>query len=401
MRRTTYQSALLSLAAISLYAMTAGCAVETHTQAKKNAYNRWAEARAGILYSQAMRQFEVGDLEQAQRTCAQGIAAKPDQADFYELLGRVQLERGELERAYQHLTRSVALDEERHLSHYLLGVVLQRWQKYEEALTSYKAAYAAKPDEVAPLLAISEMLVKLGQIDQAISRLQDKLVYFEHNAAMRMALGRLHTMQGKRELAVKMYREAALLAPDDSLILEQLAMAELSVGHHTDAAIHIEQLLEVEGYENRTDLKLALGDCYVAAGDLRAAGELFIQITRNDRTNVTAWVKLGEVAWGIKDYRRAGAAGERLITLAPDRHEGYLLQGMVLREAGNIEAALEKFIQAQHRASNTTLPHIMAGLMHEQVGDLQAAAQAYRMALKVDPNDPRGRKLLAGLADQL
>ncbi len=395
--RRNWKKLLMGLAAAGALMLSSGCAVETHAEAKQKAYNRWAEARAGILFSMARQQFEVGDLDQAERTCKQGIAAKPDQADFYELLARVLVERGELERAHHHLGKALSLDDSRSSTHYLLGVVLQRWQKYDEALAAYEQAYRCKADDVSPLLAISEMLVKLGRMNEAMGRLEDKLIYFEHNAAIRMTLARLRLMTDQRAQAVKLYREASLLAPDDNLILEQLAFAEYASGHYTDAAYRFEKLLKVEGYEQRGDLQMALGDCHVANGELQRGGELFLRITRRDRDNAVAFIKLAQVAWMLDDFARVHEAADRVLALAPDRHEGHLLKGAALRHDGKAAEALARFDRATRLAPNIAVPHILKGMTYEQTGDRRAAAEAYRTALRIDPQDPRGRELLAGL----
>lgn len=399
MRRYT-KNILKSLAAVAVVLALTGCAMQTHAQAKKKAYDRWADARAGILYSMAMQRFESGDLEEAHRTCLQGISARPEQADFYELQGRVLIERGELERAFQALRKATELEPKRMLSHYMLGVVLQRWEKYAEALHSYETAYQTAPDDVAPLLAMSEMLVKLGQTDQAIARLQDKLVYFEHNAAIRTTLGRIHMLRGESDLAVRLYREASLLSPEDDLIREQLALTEYATGAYGDAIYRLQRLLDVEEYKDRTDLRLTLSDCYLATGQTRRAGELLLGVTRQDPTHLTAQIKLGQVAWMLKDYPRLGEVAERVVKLAPQRYEGYMLHGMALQQTGQTAEALGQFDLATQFAPDNAVPHLLKGMALEQDGNLVAAAEAYRQALRVNPNDPRSRKLLAGLDPQ-
>ena len=394
--RRDFQACLIAAAACLMGTMS-GCATQTHAEAKQAAYDRWADARAGILYSMAMQQFEVGDLDKAERSCLQGIAAKADKPDFYELMARVRIEKGDLERAYDRLSQAIQLDPKRYRSHYLLGVVRQRWQKYDDALASYEAAYQCKPDEVAPLLAVSEMLVKLGRSEEASARLRAKLVYFEHNAAIRVAIARIDMMHGRQAEAVSLFREATMLAPEDLSILEHLAFAEFTSAQYSEATYHIEKLLANGDYADRDDLRVLLGDCYLKSGKPQIAGEHYLKVTRRDGNNVDAWIKLAQACSMVHDSRRLNDAADRILRMAPNRYEGHVLKGMAMQALDKPAQALVCFDRATTLAPGSALPHILKGMLLEKAGNVPAAAECYRTALRVDPNDPRGKRLLAGL----
>lgn len=385
----------ISLVAVVVIA-AAGCSQPQHAN-RRDALNRWTAARGSVIYGLALQQFEVGDLDKAEKTCTQGLQTDPNNAMFFELAGRIALERGHLERAFHMFEQSIALGPGRSEPHYMLGVLLQRWQRPEQALEAYETAYKFAPDQVNALLAISEMLVELGRENEAVNRLEEKLVYFENNAAIRVALGRIYLMQRDFDDAVDVMTEASLLAPEDGTVLEQLAMAEFAAEHYASATRHLEQILDRKELGERIDLKLALGDCYVATDDLVPARRMFLEITAADPTNVNAWIKFGQVAWMVGDLQRARHAAGRVVSLDPQRYEGYLLQGILHRRAGDHDQALSRFERASRLAPDSAAPLILKGLTFEQLGESAAAGRAYQSALKIDPDDARARQLLASV----
>ncbi len=383
---------LVAVGALSIAACSPG-----HKENKTAALDRWNAARTGITYGLAVQQFETGDLDKAQRTMEQTLSASPDTPRYHVLSARIAMEKGELERAYRHLEIAIENDAAHADAHYYLGVVLQRWQQYDKALEAYDIAFQTQPDQVMPLLAVGEMLVKLGRDDRAIERLREKLVYFEHNAAMRVSIARILMKQRKLEEALSMFREAYLLSPDDPHVLEQLAMAEYAAGKHGEAILHLKQLMEHKDHRDRRGLTKALADCYQATDQPHKARTIYLELTESEPTDVDAWVRLGQVAWIVGDVSRVRTAARQAVALAPDRHEGYLLVGLYAQHAGRTGQAIDQFERAAELAPDSALPHILKGVALEQAGDFAAAGEAYAQAVRLDPDDSRARRLLAGI----
>lgn len=377
-----------------------GCGPTTHEKNKAAAIDRWTAARTGIIYGMAMQQFETGELEKAERSTNQILSAAPDNARFNVLAARIALEQGNLERAYRHLEIAVNSDPRNPEAHYYAGVVFQRWQQYDRALEAYELAFQAEPDHVAPLMAIAEMLVKLNREEEAVARLQEKLVYFEHNAGLRLLTARIMLKQRRVEEALSMFREAYLLNPDDLQLLEQLAMAEYAGGHFTTAIVHLKQLMEEADHANRRDLLKALADCYQGIDQPAKARQIYLKLVDTEATDVDAWIRLGQVASILGDDSRLRQAARNAVSLDPSRYEGYLLVGLFAQKAGRIDQAIGQFERAAQLAPDSPLPLIMKGIALEKTGDLNAAAAAYSAAQKLAPGDPRPKQLLAGLDPQ-
>lgn len=377
----------------------AGCVTPSHQEAKNAAVNRWQSARSGISYGQALQQFEVGDLEKAERTIARTLEAMPDNARYRVLAARIALEQNKLERAFRHLEMAIDADPDLAPAHYYSGVVLQRWQQHEAALTAYERAYEGDPENVAGLLAVGELLATIGRTDEAIARLNEKLVYFEHNAALRLTLGRVLMKAGQAERAKQMFTDAQVLAPDEPAALEQLAMAEYATGSFGAARSHLQRLLAMEGMGERRDLKLALADCLVQTGRLVEARRAYLDLVEADDASIEAWIALGEVAYVLGDRRQLDRAGQRVAALAPQRAEGRLLMGLAAERGDRLIEAVEHFGAAADRAPEEATPWMLQGAVLERMGRLDEARHAYQRARRVSPDDTRVNELLAGLTE--
>jgi tetratricopeptide (TPR) repeat protein len=180
-------------------------------------------------------------------------------------------------------------------------------------------------------------------------------------------------------------------------VLEQLTMAEYAAGKWPDAIDHLNTLLADKQYADRADLHSALGDCYMATQRPLDARRVFMTRTRENPNDVNAWIKLAECAWAVEDEVRLSLATREVLSLSPDRYEGYLLRGMMEMRGGNKAKALPWFDRAASLASGNAAPLIMKGMTLEQMGRPAEAATAYRQALKVAPKDARAQRLLAGV----
>ncbi len=378
----------------------AGCSHTSYEQDKAAAMGRYNAARSGITYSLALQQYESGDFDKAERTIEQAISANPNAPVFYVLAGRIAIEKGELERGYLAIKRATELDPNYADAYYRMGVILQRWQRYEPAYQAYTKAYENEPDNVNGLLASAEMLVAMDRTEEAIAKLEDKLTYFEHNAAIRVSVARMYMMNHDNDRALRMFREAQLLAPEDMTLLEHLALAEYSAQNYSEAIYYLGKLTELPQFKHRRDLRTALGDCYQATSNHKKARLLFLELTQQRPTDIDAWVRLGQAAWIVGDDTRLGMAARQVTSLAPDRYEGQLLTGMAHVRAGRSDQALVSFQRASALAPDSALPHIMRGMTLEKSGQMELAGQAYGVALRVDPQDARAQRLMAGVVTE-
>ncbi len=394
----TIRTLMLALVVVAL-PILAGCGTvqKNHDQSVNAANQRWRELRTGLMVQMAQRQFDTGDLDQAQKSLNEAINTDPTNAQLYLLAGRIQLERGQLEAAYGLFDVTLQHEPNTPEAYYYQGIIKQRWQKFDDALDRYTKAYDLRSTDPAFLLAVCETLVALDRPQDALAKLQSRADYFDQNAGIPMAMGQIHMLLGHPGEAAELLYKASLMRPQDLQLQESLATAQMAAGLHQRAASTIERLLNDGAYSKRADLQLMLAKAYLGLGRNGDAKTLYVKITRDNPDNGDNWIRLGEVCWSMQDFSGASLAANRAMAVAPRRFEGFLLAGMVAQQRGQLDEALRALDRAADLAPEATSPLILRGLALEQAGRDTAAAQSYAQALQRQPDDEKARQLLARL----
>ena len=397
MKRTMKLTQAITLSAAALLApLLLGCQ-DTLVEEKVDAKNRWLELRSSMMLDMAQQQFNTGDLTQARKTVRNGLSIDPTNPYLHVLAGRIALERSKLERAYHLFNAALDLQPKNAEACYYQGLVMQRWQRYDGSLEFYRKAYDFEPDNPAYLLAVSELLVELDGVDDAIRLLEDKRQYFDQNAGIRAAIGHLYYMKGQPAVAADYFHQASLLDPDSTKLQEGLAFSLAAAGKHDQAIEVFTRILKDPDNKGRADIKRALASAYLKTDHSKEAHAVLIELARGPKGDVTDWIKLGGLSYRLGSLGGALQAASKVMNLAPDRHEGYLLAGMVWQRRENLNNALEMFDRAAAAAPASTEPLILRGLSLQKAGRLAAAAEAYQEALRRQPDDTRAVQLLAAV----
>jgi len=398
MARTTQTIWQCMVAAIVLLAFT-GCEAmkATHNENRNAAEQRWLGVRSGLMLQMAQQQFDTGDLDQAESSVMQALAIDKENPHLYVLLGRIELERGRLERSHNWLLIATKFGPKVPTAHYYSGVVLQRWQQFDKALAAYRTAMNLETDNASYVLAYAEMMVQTDQADLAMMLLEEKIQTFDQNAGMRVAVAQIHMLQDNPDKAVEFYRKAAVLRPEDLRIQEELARAQIAAGQPLHALRVLERLTRDPEMRERRDLQRLLGEIYLKTDRPHEARDLFMTLTRQDKNDAQAWLLLGEASWALNDELGALTAVRHAIKNDPTLSKAYLLAGLIFQKRGEVGHATEMFELAAAHAPQDATPRILQGIMHQRNGNVDAAAQAYADALRREPNDPRAQRLLAGV----
>jgi Flp pilus assembly protein TadD len=203
-------------------------------------------------------------------------------------------------------------------------------------------------------------------------------------------------LQGNPELATQYFEEARLLAPDDTLIVEDLIRAQIATGQFSEAEYNLARIQKTSGYQDRRDIMHMRARCLLALDRPMDARQLLIKLTQGDEgaKDVTAWIELGNVSYLLKDDRRLYEASSRAMAVAPERFEGYALRGLYHRRRGELERALESFDKAVERRGTETQPLVLQGLTLEDLGRPEQARECYEVALAQNPDDVSIAQLL-------
>src|SRR5688572_27056173 len=161
---------LITVAAASAIVLgTAGCESNGKRKTQKEeATAHWNNARATVLAGLARDQYQSGNFDKCRVTLSEAIRIDPTNPKLHVLAAKLAIEQAQLELADRELKTARELDPKDAEADYLAGVVAQRWQKNELALSCYEQAATKAPNELPYALAEAEMLVLMDRTEEAL-----------------------------------------------------------------------------------------------------------------------------------------------------------------------------------------------------------------------------------------
>ncbi|HYE02709.1 MAG TPA: tetratricopeptide repeat protein [Phycisphaerales bacterium] len=385
----TMRNALIVALAGTALGLAGGCTGHGQYTAEhlSAAQAKMSQLKSGTNWQMAHQQYLAGDLDKALKNVDQSIALNPEVARSHTLRGRILLEKGELEAARAALVEAGRLDPRSPEPPYYLGIIHERYAQHEEARACYARAMELDPTSAQPLIAAADMLVESGKIDEAEALLRAHTGRFQYNAAVRQTLGNIATMRGEHAEACELFTQARLLAPDDDTVTEDLARAQIAAGRLADAEQNIAGLME-RSKAPRRDLEHLRARCLAHLDRPVQAREIYLRLTTDDHgaSDVAAWIGLGNAAATISDDARLRAAATRLVSIAPDRYEGFFLRALWRHRQGDLAEALSAAETAVSLAGDKDPgPMVLRGLILQDLGRLEEAQQSFRSAAEMDP----------------
>lgn len=383
----------------SACAQLAGCASGhgKHTgKFLEERQEKMAQMRAATEWDQAERAFFAGDLPKALHHVDQSLALNDSVPKSHVLRGRILMEMGSFDSAIDSFQQAEALQPDNVDAQYFLGLTYERTAQKAEALARYQRAAELDPANPQYAVAAAEMLIDLDRPEEAEQFLLSRSDRLEHSAGVRQTLGHIAAMRGDADRAVALFTEAQLLAPADAGIREDLARAQMAAGQFAEAEYTLSRLLAEPDTSSRRDLKFMRAQCLMAVDRPVEARSLLIELTSDaaGQADVRAWVELGKVAYELRDMNRVRLAAGRLIALAPERSEGYVLRALWQRHRGDLTSALSSLNAAVERRGADTAPLVLRAMVQRDLGQLEAARQSAAIALSERPGDVQIRRLL-------
>jgi len=373
-----------------------GCA-GPHDEAKAEAYQRWYDARAGVLLSTGEDRFRTGDLEGAAGNAREALSMSPQNDQARMLLARVAIEKGSFNRALEYLGELAERTPEDDRVPYLQGVVHERLGRYEQALRSYEKARAIDPTNPGYVAAAAEVLVALDRADEALGLVETKLPVLEETAAVHVLAGDLAMLVGRPDRASGHYRHARRLDPTDSEILEKLARSLFFTGEYKRAAMYLTDLVGHEPYEQCVWAYMMLGDACLALGRNTQAKAAYQRVTELAGDQPKGWVNLATASLACNDLPRAVLSARRALRLDSGSAEAGAVLGYALLAQGKSQEARRILTEAAERHPNDPMLQCLLGRSYSAMGRTDEALTYYRATLKLDPDNLVAREMVSQL----
>lgn len=313
----------------------------------------------------------------AEEICRDFLQLNPGSAAHLRLLGHALMKQNRLDEAEQQVRFTLSLEPDLPLLHEDLGSVLAMQKRFADAVPCFEKAIQLEPK-------LPHARKKLGQALAALGRGQEADAVFEEYLERDpdrsiVALGAQHLKAGRKEEAVKTFREALKDNPDNvdamrylaNIYLrdkEQLSDAEALLRRATQIAPDFAMAWLLLGSvlrERKRNVESV--DCYKHAVQLEPG-------------NAGAWGALGN-AYAYAGYPEKGArAYAKSVELDPDAPAMQMGYAHVLKTLGNQSGSLQAY-----RAAIKTKPDFgevywsMANLKVFRFEDFEVAAMEQQL----------------------
>jgi tetratricopeptide (TPR) repeat protein len=281
---------------------------------------KFAPADPDIAVDAAIAWFRAGDVQKARQLAQSVVADSPRHARAQNVLGRIELYRGDFPAAIRDLQASIALDDDFETS-YFLGIAYLKAKRFSDA-------------------------------QQWFHHLQDTM---GDSAALHVLIGRAYSLGHFPELAVAEFRKAVQLDPKYPHAHGLLGYSILEFrGEEAYPQARVEFERELKLHPEDYNSLLLLGISAVALRDFPAAEAALLHASRLRPDESFAYLYLGETFSETKRLPQAIEALEKYIRLVPDPGEvprdvsrAYYLLGQDLRRLGRLDEAQKALANSQ------------------------------------------------------
>jgi len=273
---------------------------------------KFAPADADIAVDAAIAWFRAGDVKKARQLAQAVVAENPRHARAQDVLGRIELYRGDFSAAIHAFQASIALDDDFETS-YFLGLAYLKAKRFTDA-------------------------------QQWFQHLQGTM---EDSAALHVLFGRAYSISHFPEPAVTEFRKAIQLDPRYPRAHALLGYSILEFrGEEAYPQARLQFERELKLHPEDYNSLLLLGISAVALRDFPAAEAALLHAKRLRPDEFFAYLYLGEIYSETKRLPQAVEALEQYIHLVPDPGEvprdvsrAYYLLGQDLRRLGHLDEA--------------------------------------------------------------
>ena len=299
---------------------------------------------ASEKFSQARRQHQAGNLEQAERLYREILGLDPGYAPALHLMGIAAYQRGENRVALDFIRRAIAADPEQTAFHSNLGLVHQRLSNFDQAITSYREALKLNQDSIEALINLGNVLAEVENYGEAEATYQRALSVHPNHVGAHTNLGKTLNRQGKRGAAVASFRRALEIAPNHAEARQNLARVLVRQGDHEQAEAVYRGTLEID--DTDASAHFGLGGLLRVQGSLRDARFHFQRAVELDPDYAEAHSDLGAALLQLGQVDDALARFRRALEIKP--HEANLNYnlGTALAWLGRHEEALASYDRA-------------------------------------------------------
>jgi predicted O-linked N-acetylglucosamine transferase (SPINDLY family) len=332
----------------------------------------------------AIALHQQGRLAEAAALYAEILKQDPKQPGVLHLLGLIELQSGQAEKAAVLFDRAAALEPGNAEFHLCQGHARLELGRLEEALVSYGRAADLQPGRPDIAFNRGNAFQSLGRHAEALACYDGVLAAYPNDAGTLNNRGDALFGLGRYEDALASYERASAIQSDDPDILNNCGNALQALKRHEAALVCYRRALAVEPAHGEAQM-----NCGIALQALHRHAEALSCFDRALAVNphyVSALVNRGVVLLELKRFDMAAASFDRALEIEPAHANALNNRGVALRHLGRIEDALDSFGRALVvKPDDPAILDNRADLLRE-MKRFDAAADDFGRILRIAPH---------------
>lgn len=303
--------------------------------------------------------------------------------DIYFLLADALQGEGEMQKAIASLERAIALNSRNVEAYARLADLYQKNGMTDNAKRAFETLMSLSPNDPGVYLALGQYNIKAKKFTDALNQME-KADNLRHSAVssegIAVAAFNLNNFEKAKEAA----KAAISLDPgvwDSRIVLAKISLKDKD--YHA-AQEQLEYIIAKEPFNASYLSDLAV--CYEQTGQNDKLAEIDKKIVSTDRTNVESRERLAKFADNKNDLETALKYYGELTTLTPKSAEVFKrLYSLNVKKGNKAEAVVNLQKYCALSSGDAEAQRDLGDLLYD-MKNLDGALQAYRTALKINPN---------------
>jgi tetratricopeptide (TPR) repeat protein len=329
---------------------------------KLDADNRPATLRLGPML------FDAGQVGPAFRYLQKGVEFEPDNVELRVRLATIYYYGGGTEQAREEAS-----------------AVLDRDAKNLDALTIFANTASTE-----------------GEIDGAITRLENARAENEAKAKYHLAMGVLYLRKQDSKTAETYFQEAAKREPDSPEAHLALGTFYLATRQPATAKEEFDKAAQVAPARSMAQIRVV--DLYRAMGQPDEGDRHLDEIVKEAPDFFPAWRRIAQYAFADKNFDRCQEALTHILEANAKDPDSLRMMGEVHLAKGETEEAQKNFREAitvlqdvVNRRPDVASLHFQLAQLHVRVGETTQARNQLQTVVQLAPNSPSAIMMLAEL----
>lgn len=317
------------------------------------------------------------DYKPAEEVFRRVIAAYPMSERGYTGLGAALLRQNRFDEAAEALRTALEINPRSPEALHDMGQLLRLLGELDEAERMFRRAMEIRRDDFQDWMGLAQVLFARGKLDEAADLARRANALQPRFAAPFVLLATIANTRGRFADAERWLQRALELAPDSGLVHFEYAQVLAAQGRNEQALSHYEKAWRERGsfdfqvaYQYGRSLLLAgreeeavgpLVRAYALRRNSPAGEALEQELTEFRKDDLTLQWSLASVSAQREEWDLAKRWCGRALAIAPQHGPSHYLMGVIERERGEPEAALEHFRDAATRMPDHYYSHLECG----------------------------------------